>query len=272
MNLSNETIIHIKKEKIEYIQFRKLLEYEDIITHAYTLRTNLDFKRASEKIMLESYEKLGKELSFSLDDIVRPVQSHTDNVEIANKTNLEKEYVCYANQFNNVDGLITNEKKIVLSTTSADCISFLFFDPNTNVIANVHSGWRGTLQKIALKTVQKMVFQEGCKAKDILCFICPSIRKCHFEVEEDVAKKYEEEFSNVENIEKLIKYMGIKNEVKKWNIDTIEINKNILEKFGLKRENIIDSNICTVCNKKEFHSYRGEGKLNGLNTAIIVLK
>ena len=59
--------------------------------------------------------------------------------------------------------------------------------------------------------------------------------------------------------------------MEKWNIDTIEINKILLEKRGIKRDNIIDSGICSVCNCDLIHSFRVEGKGNGLSTAIIGL-
>ena len=37
MDLSNENVIHVEKEGIQYLQFRKLLKYSDIITHGYSL-------------------------------------------------------------------------------------------------------------------------------------------------------------------------------------------------------------------------------------------
>ena len=46
-----------------------------------------------------------------------------------------------------------------MSTTNADCILLLFLDPVTKTIANVHSGWKGTLQRISVKTVDKMINQ-----------------------------------------------------------------------------------------------------------------
>ena len=55
----------------------------------------------------------------------------------------------------------------------------------------------------------------------------------------------------------------------KWNIDTVLINKIMLQKLGLKQENIIDSGICSVCNSDMIHSYRVEKKGYGLNTVII---
>ena len=66
--------------------------------------------------------------------------------------------------------------------------------------------------------------------------------------------------------------MGEKQGKPKWNIDTVAINRVVLENAGIPKENIVESNICTVCHKQEFHSYRADGKANGLNTAIIGLK
>ncbi len=50
------------------------------------------------------------------------------------------------------------------------------------------------------------------------------------------------------------------------------INQIILEEKGLKKENIIDSKICSVCNSNLVHSYRVEKEEYGLETAIIELK
>lgn len=272
MNLSNETILHTKKNGIEYIQFRKLLEYPEVV-HAYTLRTNLDFKTREDGANLqESYQKLGSSLHFSVEDVIRPAQSHTDKVEIVETKKLEKEHIRYLKQFSDVDGLITNEKNVILSTTSADCIAFLFFDPVQKVIANIHSGWKGTLKQIARKTIEKMQEEKHCNPKDILVFSCPSILQCHFEVDKDVADAFVETFPFIKGKEEYIKAMGEKQGKPKWNIDTVAINRVVLENAGIPKENIVESNICTVCHKQEFHSYRADGKANGLNTAIIGLK
>ena len=116
-----------------------------------------------------------------------------------------------------------------------------------------------------------MINYYGCKAEDILCFICPSIRKCHFEVDLDVKEVFEKEFQDLEkkHLEQIIEK---KNNKEKWNIDTVLINKIILEQRGLKTENIIDSEICSVCNSDLIHSYRVEKQGYGLATAIISLK
>ncbi len=278
-DLSNENVVHVIKNGVQYLQFRKLLEYEEIITHAYSLGTEVNYrpiKANGEQLseneytnVLKNYSKLCDELKTNYINLMRPNQNHTDKIitveEIINKGepdfNLDK--------YTDIDGAITNKKDIILSTTNADCILLLFFDPVKKVIANTHSGWKGTLQRISVKTIQKMIKEFKCNPKDIICCMCPSIRKCHFEVNIDVKEMFEKEFKNLEQIDKIIEE---KEPNKKWNIDTILINKIILEKAGLKKENIVDSEICSVCDSDLIHSFRVEKEGYGLNTALIELK
>ena len=283
MDLSNDNVIHVKMDGVEFLQFRRLLQYKDILSHAYSLDKNMNFRTSifnstSKKIEKESklenektlkdYKILCDKIGSDYMNVVKPIQKHTDNVKcVLDKINRNiPDFNC--ERYENTDGLITNKQKIVLSTTSADCISLLFFDPVKIVIANVHSGWKGTLQRIAVKTVHKMENEFDCNPKDLIVCICPSIRKCHFEVERDVKELFEEEFNDLN--EKCIIEEKVAN--KKWNIDTVLINKIILQKEGVKRENIIDSKICTVCNSKVLHSYRVEKQNFGLNVALIELK
>ena len=192
-------------------------------------------------------------------------QTHSDTVEIINQKLSENEPDFSV--YKETDGLLTDKSDLVLSTTNADCILLLFFDPVKKVIANVHSGWKGTLQRISVKTVEKMKNQYGCNPSDIICCMCPSIRKCHFEVDKDVYDMFENEFKDLKQIDEIIEQ---KND--KWNIDTILINRIILKEAGLLEENIVDSGICSVCNKDIIHSFRAEGASYGLSTAIISLK
>ncbi len=293
-DLSNENVIHIKDEKLEYLQFRKLLEYKDVVSHAYALGLDVGFKTTTinqkpatlERLELakNSYKKLCSSIESDYAHIVQANQSHTDIIKIVDaKINKDEPDFSLAEE-GIEDGLITNKKNFMLATTNADCILLLFFDPVKKVIANTHSGWRGTLQRISVKTVQKMIKEFGCHTQDIICCICPSIRKCHFEVDKDVKDMFQNEFCDIEenkfmdiqeNKEKTIHitdFIEEKIENTKWNIDTVLINKILLQKEGLKPENIVDSGICSVCNSDIVHSYRMEKKNYNTETAIIELK
>ena len=278
MDLSNENVIYVEKEGIQYLQFRKLLEYSDIITHGYSLGIDKNFRtaRANKQKLpeqeaqkaIKDYENLGKCIDIKLNKMVKPNQAHTDKIQIVEKHILKNEPDFNLEVYDKTDGLITNKKDIALATTNADCILLLFFDPVNKVIANVHSGWRGTIQRISVKTVQKMVNKFNCKPENIICCICPSIRKCHFEVENDVKEIFEKEFKDLK-IEQNNDIMEKQKDKEKWNIDTVLINKILLKREGLKQENIIDSGICSVCNSDLIHSYRVEKQGYGLATALI---
>lgn len=258
MDLSNEIVIHKRKGNIEYIQFKRLLEYKNLI-HCFTMKSSgeLNFRLENETLLKQSYNKISEIVGFK--NIVNMKQAHTDIVEIVE--NKDQKFIW-------IDGIITKEKEIALSSLSADCTSLMFFDPVKNVIANVHSGWRGTLQGIAKNAVMKMKEKYNVNPKDIICAIGPSIRACHFEVDEDVMKLFLDKYNKMNNIDRIIKKDEVKN---KYYIDTVQIIKNMLIDVGVKEENILDSNICNVCNSNLFYSYRVEGQEAGRNTAIIQL-
>ena len=256
MDLSNENIVHVKGGNIEYLQFRKLLKYKEII-HCYTLsKNNIDFKNEYSS----SVEKLCNTLNIDKVSIVRPEQKHTDVVKCISKKEED---------LKNVDGLITNSKGINMVLSFADCTPILIYDPIKKVIANVHSGWKGTAQKIGQKAAIKMKEEYGCRMQDLIVCIGPAIQKCHFEVEEDVKEIFYNNFKYLNNCNIIEKSKQKEN---KYFIDTTLINRLILEEVGVKKENIIESNICTACNMKFMHSYRVNGEKAGRNICMMGLK
>lgn len=279
MDLSNENVIHIKDHGTEYIQFRKLLAYKEIINHAYSLGVDVDYmtekpnkdklEERQYQIVINNYRNLCETIGSNYINLVKANQEHTDEIKIVTKKFNNQKPDIHVDYYSKTDGLISNKEKFLLCTTNADCILLLFFDPIKKVIANTHSGWKGTLQRISVKTIRKMKEEFNCNAEDILVCICPSIRKCHFEVEKDVKDQFEQEFQDIENLKDIIEEVRPN---QKWNIDTVKINQILLQREGLKPENIIDSKICSVCHSETIHSYRVEKQGYGLNTAIIELK
>lgn len=176
-----------------------------------------------------------------------------DNIDITNSYSLNQIHsnivnIVDDNYINNSDGdaLITNQKNIKLVIKTADCIPILLYDKQNKVLALVHSGWKGTINNIVSSTVNKMVSNYATNTSNIEAYIYPSIRKCHFEVEEDVYKLFE---NKITNIDKYTTHKGIK-----YYIDLQQIVKDNLADLGIT--NIKDSNICTYCCHDKFYSYR----------------
>ena len=258
MNLSNENIIHIKKNGIEYMQFRILQEYG--VINCYTTRINdfdLSGKIAKEKREY-NYERICNCLDIERASIVRPNQTHTDVVERVDEPD---------STFDETDGLITNKTGINLVLSFADCTPILIYDTVKKAIGNIHSGWKGTAQKIAQKAVLKMQREYGTNPADLIVCIGPCIKECHFEVKADVKEIYEKEFAYLRRNKDIIKKKT--NEDGRYFIDTTLVNKLILQEVGVKPENIFDSGICTVCNSNIIHSFRSDKEKSGRNVAII---
>ena len=259
MDLSNENIIHVKKGDVEYLQFKELLKYSDRVQHAYSLKP-LQFSDENDQASA-NYEKICKALDVDSSNIIKSAQKHTDVVKDI------KEYTKESFEF--VDGFITNKKNIPIVTKYADCTPIILYDKMKNVIGNVHSGWRGTLQRISVKAVRLMEEKYNCNPADIIVCIGPCIKQSHFQVEEDFIAKFKQEFGNVE---KYYKTGEIVEGKQKYYFDTTNLIIDYLTEIGINRENIFDSNICSVCNVANMSSYRKKKKKADRNMNIVMLK
>ena len=144
------------------------------------------------------------------------------------------------------DALITKDINKPLIIKIADCVPILLYDKENKIIALIHSGWKGTLEYITNKTIKVMQNKYNSKLENINAYIYPSIRQCHFEIEEDVYKLFKDKIKNID------KYT-IKKDIKYYiNLQSIIIDN--LKDLGIN--NIIDTNICTYCNHDIYYSYR----------------
>ena len=159
------------------------------------------------------------------------------------------------------DALITNELNKPLIIKIADCVPIILYDKINKVVAIIHSGWRGTLENVTENTIQFMKEKFNSQSKNIRAFIYPSIRQCHFEVEEDVYSLFKNKINNID------KYT-IKKDIKYY-IDLQSIIKDKLINQGI--DNITDSNICTYCNHDIYHSYR-YNHTNKRNILLVMIK
>jgi purine-nucleoside/S-methyl-5'-thioadenosine phosphorylase / adenosine deaminase len=153
------------------------------------------------------------------------------------------------------DALITNAPHTYLTIQVADCQPVLLVDPIKRVIANVHSGWRGNIQNIIGKTVQKMVDIFSCRPQDLLAGIGPSLGPCCAE------------FVNYQNEipEPLWQYKNNTDHFDFWAISRSQLLNN-----GLIEKNIQTSKLCTRCRSDLFFSYR-ENKVTGRFASVIGL-
>src|SRR4051812_24321995 len=83
------------------------------------------------------------------------------------------------------DALVTNQKNLVLAISIADCYPVLFYDDVNKVIGAAHAGWRGTVDEISARVIDKMKLL-GAEINTIKIAIGQGICEEHFEVGEEV--------------------------------------------------------------------------------------
>ncbi|MBD5544275.1 MAG: peptidoglycan editing factor PgeF [Lachnospiraceae bacterium] len=264
---------------MEYLTF-PLLEDISCIRHLFTTRLggiskgmyasmNLSFTRGDEKeAVMENFRRVGRVLQVLPQAFVCSDQTHTTNIRVVSKEDMGKGLV-RERDYSDVDGLITKEKGIVLSTFYADCVPLYFVDPVREVIGLSHSGWKGTVGKIGQKTVQRMQEEFGSKPEELLCAIGPSICKDCYEVSEDVALQMESCFlGKKEILEQILFFKGNG----KYQLDLWKANRFILEEAGVKREHIQITDICTCHNPDYLFSHRASMGKRGNLGAFIMLR
>lgn len=225
---------------------------------------NLSFGRGDDpERVSENFRRQCEAMGVTADRVVLSKQTHT--VRIQNVTGADAgNGVTGPQRYEDIDGLLTDEPNVVLCTQHADCVPLFLVDPVRRVIGLSHSGWRGTANRMAAVTVERMNRDYGCRPDDLLAGIGPSIGPCCFEVGEDVAAVFEQ---MPETDETCFGHRGEKATVNLW-----EINRRLLCEAGVAASNITVTDLCTACHPDVFWSHRVQGKNRGSLAAFLAMK
>ena len=217
----------------------------------------------------ENYLALGQQLSIPLESMVKSKQTHTDIVKLVTRQNGGDGILRPLDESQPYDGLITNEKNLLLCTVEADCLPVYFYDPVKEVIAMVHSGWKGTVKKISEVTIKKMESTFGCRPQDLLVAIGPHICKDCYEVGQDVFEEFHRSFAQ-QDLQKIF----IQKNQEKYLLNLQEAVKLTLTGNGVPASNIFSSGICTLHSRIQGYSFcsyrRTKSKTERMLTAIMM--
>ncbi len=228
---------------------------------------NISFTRGDDReAVLENYRRIASIFDVELKDIVCSHQTHTTNIKRVTKEDGGKG-VIFDRDYENVDGLITNEKNLVLCTMYADCVPLYFVDAKNEAIGLSHSGWKGTAMQMGKRTLEKMAEEFGTEPKDVYAVIGPSICVDCYEVSEDVICQFSKVFSDIE-----MKEICYQKENGKYQLDLWKANEIILLNAGVLKENLEVTRLCTHCNSDRMFSHRKTGDKRGNLGAFLSLK
>lgn len=271
---------HIKVnqyKQIEYLTF-PLLEQAGMVRHLFSTRVggvsegiyasmNLSYARGDKKEAVdENFRRIAEIFQTTPDHIVCSKQTHTTNIRRVTMQDMGKG-VTRPFDYDEIDGLVTDEPGIILCTSYADCVPLYFVDPENQAIGLAHSGWRGTVNRMGAVMVRTMQEIFGSKPQELLAAIGPSICQECYEIGEEVAENFRESFPG--EWQYLLKDGK---EAGKYQLDLWEANRRILLNAGVLPEHLAVTDVCTCCNKEVLFSHRASNGKRGNLAAFLELR
>jgi YfiH family protein len=166
------------------------------------------------------------------------------------------------------DGWVSAEPQLLVAVQTADCLPLLLVDPQQRVVAAVHAGWRGALMRIAQKAVCRMQTDFRSQPADCLAISGPAIRRCCYEVGDELVDAFSREFKNADAFI-FEAPSGRAARSHSRCVDLAGVCRTQLLDAGLNPENILTDGPCTACNRDRFFSHRaGAGEAGRMMSAI----
>lgn len=224
------------------------------VSKGHLASLNLGLGRGdSEEALRENYRIVTEALGFTGENLCLTQQVHekkTAKIE----TPVRRSEGC--------DALMTDRAGIPLMSYSADCVPILLYDPAHHACASIHSGWRGTVKKIAAATIADMKEAYGTDPDGVLAAIGPSIGPCCFQIGADVAEEFLSAFPD----ETLLSPDG---DGEHYHADLWRAVAGTLRREGVRDEHISLAGECTACHTDRYFSCRaGHGRFGAMGAFI----
>lgn len=173
------------------------------------------------------------------DRLVTAYQVHSPDVKVVSGP--------WENGPEKVDALVTRTRGLAIGVLTADCMPFLFADPEAGVIGAAHAGWRGALAGVLENTIDAMTGL-GARPDRIRAAVGPCLRQPDFEVGLDLVDAFLDRhpesaplFERRDNPEKRF-------------FDLVGFGRRQLAGRGVERFD--DAGLCTLANADRYFSYR----------------
>lgn len=188
------------------------------------------------------------------------------------------------------DATITRTRGLLLGVLTADCVPILLADTKHRAVAAIHAGWRGTLKRIAAKTLGRMRAEFGTRPRDVVAALGPAIGGCCYDVGLEVVQKFHAQFADARAwfdgpFDRLVtddspnpmQWLnmhppGHQPPPPTCKLDLFAANRWQLADAGVPTRKILSCGVCTACRTDLFFSHRAEHGRTGRLMAAIGIK
>ena len=233
----------------------------------HTRGLNLAFGRGDEReCVIRNLALFADAVGFDAKRIVSVSQIHSADVRIVGEDDAGQGY--FSEERFACDGYVTDTSGITLGVKTADCVPILMEgrDESGKILAvgAVHAGWRGTVGGIAAECVKKLS-AFGARPENIRACIGPAICGECYSVREDFYNAVRAALGEKDTE----RFVTPASESGVWNCDLRKMNRELLQRAGLRSENIEVSSECTCCSPEKYFSHRYTRGKRGTMLSVI---
>jgi len=203
-------------------------------------------------------------LGLSLDNVCTLRQVHGTEIVRALPSDAGRGAFDNTDALADADALITDARGVTLLLCYADCVPVMLYDPKHHAAGLIHAGWKGTVERIAAKTLERMTSVFGTDPFDVLAGIGPSIGAACYEVHGDVAERFSMAFPGHEDM--LLREIDGRTHLDLWAANCVQ-----LAEAGVPAAQVDCAETCTACEHTTFYSYRAAGGRTGRMAAVMEL-
>lgn len=210
---------------------------------------DMSYNNSDYQQILKNRETLAEQLHTDLYHMVATHQQHTTRFIKVTAKDGGKGMWSQDDAFIGYDAMYTREKNLWLWTFHADCCPVMLYCQDQEIVAAIHSGWKGTVGEIVAKVTKHLIEEENCSPQKIFAYIGPSINQENFEAKDDIID--------------LVKQMSfdtspyyIQKEDGAYLLNSKGLIQQQLLNLGVLKEHITISPYCTVKDEDLFFSYR----------------
>jgi len=260
-------MIRSEAKGIPYYSFGALAEHEQIVHAVFTRlggvsappyrALNVGHSVGDEPVAVgANHDIIYRALGLSRAEVVAACQVHSNHTAIVDERDVGQ-------VIPQTDALITGVPGVHLFLRFADCLPIFLFDPERQVVALGHAGWRGTAAAIASQMVQAMRDSFDTDPEHLIASLGPAIGPCCYQVGEEVARAIE---PTIQDQQAAIRHLGDSC----FSLDLWEANRQQLLRRGVS--NVEVGRICTACHADEFFSHRADRGVTGRFAALLGLR
>ena len=153
------------------------------------------------------------------------------------------------------DASYTEERGVVCAVLTADCLPVFVSNKKGSFVGIAHAGWRGIVGGV----IESLLKATNVNGKDLMVHLGPAISVSSFEVGAEVRDQY------IDKNKSFLNCFAVSTE--KIYLDLYKAAKVVLNESGVV--SVSGGGYCTYRDRKEFFSYRRDGKKSGRMAHLI---